>query len=95
MTQPNNLESEFYIYYSGGQHGPFAFVQLREMWEAAAIPSESLCWSEGWVDWRPLLDVMIESKINEVIKNVREEEKNARKRITEELERMILDREKL
>lgn len=48
----------------GGQSGPFTTSQLKAMWTAGKLTSETLYWSEGLADWFPL-GVALEEAIEE------------------------------
>jgi|GEM_PF-2335116 len=46
------------------QTGPYTAAQLREMWKAGTITSETLYWREGMTEWQPLSGILheLESK---------------------------------
>jgi hypothetical protein len=40
------------------QQGPFSEGQVRQMYKAASITSETLYWKEGMPEWRPVVDLL-------------------------------------
>lgn len=57
-----NEAAEYYLYVNGKQLGPFAEPQISDMWGASALPADALCWKDGWEDWLPLKEVMLEKE---------------------------------
>lgn len=45
---------EYYIGIHGVQSGPFSEVVIREKIASHAFPPDTLCWKDGWPEWRPL-----------------------------------------
>ena len=49
---------DYYLHVHGVDRGPFTLSQLQNMWKAGAITKETVFWTEGMVDWEPLLAII-------------------------------------
>lgn len=47
----------YYIGIQGVQSGPFTESVIRDKIAAGEFPADTICWTEGWSDWRPLSSV--------------------------------------
>src|SRR5688572_10574365 len=43
---------QYYTGIQGVQSGPFSEAELREKLAQGALPAGTLCWTEGWSEWR-------------------------------------------
>ncbi|MDF3058058.1 MAG: type pilus biosis protein [Rariglobus sp.] len=48
---------QYYIGSGGVQSGPFSEAIIREKLARGELPSNALCWAEGWPEWRPIASV--------------------------------------
>lgn len=54
----NKKLSRYFLLQEQVRKGPFTISQLRSMWNAGAITSETPYWQEGFDDWRPLAAII-------------------------------------
>ncbi len=51
-------ETDYYLQLDDKEQGPFTIRQLRSLWDAAKITSETLYTQPGMAGWRPLSDIL-------------------------------------
>ncbi len=47
------MNDEWYITYSGQQHGPFTLDSVRQQVQSGQLPEDVLFWKDGMTDWMP------------------------------------------
>ncbi|MDP6506284.1 MAG: DUF4339 domain-containing protein, partial [Planctomycetota bacterium] len=47
------MNDEWYITYSGQQHGPFTLDSVRQQIQSGQLPEDVLFWKDGMTDWMP------------------------------------------
>lgn len=63
MPESISTSGAYFLHYNGEGHGPYSFDQVDGFGETAVVPPDALCWKEGWSEWRPLEDVIIEGRL--------------------------------
>jgi hypothetical protein len=53
-----------YLYINSKQQGPYDTNQIMEALGNGAITYQTLCWQEGWKEWKPLNQIYPEPKSN-------------------------------
>ena len=49
---------DYYLHLHGEDRGPFTLSQLQNMWKAGTITKQTIFWTEGMVNWEPLLRII-------------------------------------
>jgi len=49
---------DFFVLHNNTQEGPFATTDVKRQLREGRYAPETLCWREGWEDWRPLSSVI-------------------------------------
>ncbi len=47
------MNDEWYITYSGQQHGPFTLDRVKQQIQSGQLPEDVLFWKDGMTDWMP------------------------------------------
>ncbi len=50
--------STYYIQSGGVQQGPYTESQLRTIWDSGSVPFDTIYWTEGMVEWGPIVQLM-------------------------------------
>ena len=53
----SELQKKWFVYLSDHHEGPFSAVELSQKHKAGSVSPQSYVWSEGMVDWKPLMEV--------------------------------------
>lgn len=48
----------YFVLYNNAQEGPYPAQDVKRLLREGRYSGESLCWREGWEDWRPLSSVL-------------------------------------
>ncbi len=45
------------------QRGPYTQTQIKSMWDSGTLTATAQCWQEGWAEWRPVSDLLMQSQV--------------------------------